>query len=309
MRQDFNRILTEDPRRGSRSRFSQVRRSKLNATFDEEFSGGKESMMTQRRNQKKQNRKSFGDLLSPLEGWVKKQVGKKWDDVYSEVCELFDRRSRIKDHVHQHLLNDYVERNTAVVDGKVCIFNAYDGYKPVEENHYRRREYYVHPVTGILCSTYKQNEPGTQAKLDEAAKAKKDAIFRIHDKDTHLYFVDGLWYEYRLNDLPPPHIEYRCPNWWRGEDRKNWSLMDEAERARVGSPVWVKTTPKDEVQDPNSAYSWHYYRGFCPKGRYYNVRRVANRRLLRAHGLVGTATFKPEEGALSHRERSKYRQS
>jgi len=308
MRKDFNRVLTEDPRRGSRSKFSQVRRSKLNATFDEEFSGGKESMMTQRRNQKKQNRKTFGDLLTPLEGWVRKQVGKKWDDVYSEVCELFDRRSQIKDHVHQHLFDDYVERNTALIDGKVCIFSSYDGYKPVTESTWRRRSFYIHPVTGILCDTYKENEPGHSKKLDEAKAAKKAETFREHDRDTHLYFDDGLWYVYHLKNRPVPHIEYRCPNWWRGDDRRRWETMTEAERAREGSPVWVKTQPKDEVQAPNIGSHW-YYRNYCPADRYYCDRRVANRRLLKAHGLVGTATFKPEEGTLSHRERSKYRQT
>ena len=65
MREDFHRVLTTDPRRGSRLRFTEVRRSKNNATFDEEFSGGKESMKTQRR-RTFQQRKTFGDHIQPL---------------------------------------------------------------------------------------------------------------------------------------------------------------------------------------------------------------------------------------------------
>jgi hypothetical protein len=306
MRNDFDKVLTEDPRRGSRAKFRQVRRSKKNASFDGEFSGGKESMMTQRRNQQKQNRKTFGDHLNPLRKFIASQVGKRWNDVYSEICAKFDQRAQLKFHVHQHVFDDFVELNTRLIDGKVCLLNRWDGWKEVGTS-YSRQDFYVHPVTGALCTSYKENEPGYAAKEAAAKLARQQAVFREHSKDEHLYLENGIWMLYRLADRPAPHIEYRCPIWWTTLERLRWEKMTLAEREREGSPVWVRT-PVLEVKAPTVSYGGRYWqtRDMAPTNRYYVSRQVAGRKYLRAHGLVGTATGVPAK-AMSHREASKYR--
>lgn len=309
MRSDFNRVLTEDPRRGSRTKFREYRRAKGNAVFDEEFSGGKESMMKRRRIAKGE-RKSLGDHLSPLEGWVRKQVGKNWDAVYSEVCRLFDRRSQIKDHVHRHIFRDYVETNTRLVDGKVCLFNRWDGWLPIEDTGWRRRQFYVHPVTGVLCSTRKENEAGHKERAIQEANERRHAVFRVHNKNAHLYFENGRWWVYFLADRPAPHIEYRCPSWWSNLERARWETMTLAEREREGQPVWVRTHV-DEIKAPAvpcyAKRSWNRACTMCPNDRYYFEKRVASRKILKAHGLVGQAEFKEDQSTRSHREMSKYR--
>lgn len=305
MRNDFNRVLTEDPRRGSDRKFREYRRAKGNAVFDDEFSGGKESMMKRRRVAKGE-RKSFGDHLSPLRGWVAKQVGKKWDDVYSEVCALFDRRSFIKDHVHQHIFRDFVQINTRMIDGKVCVLDRWDGWHEIEAD-YRRHDFYVHPITGILCTTYKEKEPGHAARAAEKAAEHRDKVFREHSKDAHLYFENGQWWVYLLADRPALRIEYRCPSWWTNAERVRWETMTLAEREREGQPVWVRPEIA-EIKAPHvrtGARYWHT-RDMCPDGRYYFEKRVASRKILKAHGLDGTAVFE-DVGTMSHRARSKYR--
>lgn len=306
MRDDFDKVLTEDPRRGSRAKFRQVRRSKKNASFDDEFSGGKESMMTQRRNQQKQNRKTFGDHLNPLRKFIATQVGKRWDDVHSEICAKFDRRTQNQNHVHQHVFDDFVETNTRMVDGKVCSFTRWDGWKEVGTS-YSRRGCYVHPTTGVLCSTYKENEPGHAAKTKAIQLQRQQAVFREHSKDEHLYLENGVWMLYRLDDRPAPHIEYRCPTWWTGLERLRWEKMTLAEREREGQAVWVRT-PVVEVKAPGVPYGGKYWmaRDMAPANQYYFTKQVASRKILRAHGLVGTAPGVPT-GTMSHREASKYR--
>lgn len=305
MRNDFDKVLTEDPRRGSRAKFRQVRRSKKNACFDGEFSGGKESMMTQRRNQQKQNRKTFGDHLNPLRKFIASQVGKRWDDVYSEICAKFDQRSQLKFHVHAHVFGDFVELKTRLIDGKVCILNRWDGWQEIGTS-YSRRDFYVHP-NGVLCTTYKENEPGHAAKAAAEKLARQNAVFREHNKDEHLYLENGVWMLYRLADRPAPHIEYRCPTWWTTLERLRWEKMTLAEREREGQAVWVRT-PVMEVKAPGVAYGGRYYqtRDMAPANRYYVTKQVASRKYLRAHGLVGTATGVPSK-TMSHREASQYR--
>lgn len=299
MRNDFNRVLTEDPRRGGQ-KFHDVRRSKGNDVFDDEFSGGKESMMRRRRIAKGE-RKSFGDHLTPLEGWVRKQVGRKWDDVYSEVCKLFDRRSQIKDHVHQHLIRDFVELNTRFIDGKVCVLSRWDGWTEISQG-WRRHVFYVHPVTKILCSTEKQNEPGA-AKRKEAAKAEAKAkIFRKHGKD-HLFFVDGVWKLYEIKNRPFKILVYKCPT---TISYSAWVKLTSAEQEQVGVPTW-ESPHYTEVKPPFAFYNFGREYGLASTEYYASVK-IAPRKILKQHGLVGTAEY--DEAAIpkrSHREMSKYR--
>jgi hypothetical protein len=300
MRKDFNRVLTEDPRRGSRNKFGQIRRCKLNSIFDEEFSGGKESIMAQRRNQKKQDRKRFGDLLNPLERWVRKQVGKNWDVVYSEVSELFDRRSQIKDHVHQHLLLDFVETKTKLIDGVVCTFNAYDGWTPVAKSW--RRNFYVHPTTKILCTTEKDNDPSYKVKEAEELKTRQDAVFRVVDKDHHLYFQDGVWWVFAIVDRTPPTVRYVRP--WRRINSATWDALTTDEKKKQGDKEYVY---QDAAVPAPAVPGYGYRQSPCPSGRYYFKKRIAGRKLLKRFGLVGTAEFKEDSAARSRRELFKYR--
>jgi hypothetical protein len=237
-------------------------------------------------------------------GWVAKQVGKNWNDVYSEVCSKFDRRSFIKDHVHQHIFMNFVEVNTKFIDGKVCVLSRWDGWVDIEAR--RSSDFYVHPVTGVLCSTRKDNEPGHAKAAEEKRAAARNEVFRVHNKDAHLYFENGQWWLYFMADIPELRLEYRCPWWWTNKEREAWTSMTLAEQEQSGQRVWVR--PEFEtVQAPAVPYGSRFWqrRDLCTVGRYYFAKRVANQKVLKSHNLLGTAEF--VEKTMSHREASKYR--
>lgn len=48
--------------------------------------------------------KSIGDKLNPLEKFLRSKVGQKWDDIYSEICAVNDRRGILGYHLHTHLV-------------------------------------------------------------------------------------------------------------------------------------------------------------------------------------------------------------
>jgi hypothetical protein len=49
--------------------------------------------------------KMFRDKLGPAQRWLESQVNRPWDNVYSELCELFDTRTVAGRHVvHDHML-------------------------------------------------------------------------------------------------------------------------------------------------------------------------------------------------------------
>jgi len=70
--------------------------------------------------------KNFDDKLGAVHRWVKKQVGKKWDDVYSELSKRFDRRTVAGNHViEDHILNSIT----------VSIFHKDHNYKYPQKDH------------------------------------------------------------------------------------------------------------------------------------------------------------------------------
>lgn len=58
----------------------------------------------------------FNEYLAPLRRFIDSRVGKKWDDVYSELRELVAPNNAIQMHIFQHLW-DYVERQPIFIDG------------------------------------------------------------------------------------------------------------------------------------------------------------------------------------------------
>ena len=55
--------------------------------------------------------KEFKDKLSPMYRWLHAQVGRKWDEVRSEVAEKFDTRTTAGRHItYDHLLSSVEEK-------------------------------------------------------------------------------------------------------------------------------------------------------------------------------------------------------
>ena len=51
--------------------------------------------------------KSLNETLAPLVRFIQRRVGRRWDDVFSEICAGLDTGSTVKMHVRQHL-HDFV---------------------------------------------------------------------------------------------------------------------------------------------------------------------------------------------------------
>ena len=55
--------------------------------------------------------KELGDRLAPLYGFLEKNCGRPWDDVYSEICEAADPRTIRGYHLRQHVWQYVVPNN------------------------------------------------------------------------------------------------------------------------------------------------------------------------------------------------------
>lgn len=137
-------------------------------------------------------RKGLTDLLGPLKRWLQSQVGRPWNDVYSEACAVIKPDSIIRAHVKTHLLQ-FVERNTFMRDGRVCVLDT--GYRsrgeiPVTELRYGWSRFFVHPESGLLC-------PIPQKSLKELRaerRAARPETFRWLGSNFALKQINGIWF-------------------------------------------------------------------------------------------------------------------
>jgi hypothetical protein len=118
MRNDMFKVIVERPRRGVGyfrtlpNDYRAAKRFKLDDDFnvDDEFCGRKLPM---RARQLGWDGKELNENLNPLKRYLAKQVGRLWNDVYSEICEQLDTGSTVKQHVRQHL-TDFVTVKTYI---------------------------------------------------------------------------------------------------------------------------------------------------------------------------------------------------
>lgn len=135
MRKDMAKIIVERPRTGGK-----YDRPGRKATDPDDLP------RTESMRRAHKDRKSFSDNLAPLKRFLNSSVGRKWDDVYSEISEHIKGTSTVQRHILQHVFQ-YVELHVRLQDRKV--------YK--QQSRYGGTFYelwngdmYVHPETGIL---------------------------------------------------------------------------------------------------------------------------------------------------------------
>ncbi len=140
MRPDMFKVIVERPRVSDSAR--RPGREWFRERQDPEFAPTVESMRRRRHD------KTLNENLAPLYRFLRKNVGRPWNKVRSEIAEHVRPTSAVQAHVLQHL-RDFVEEHPVMVDGAPhCI--AYGGLRPLVVGGGRYRSLYVDPKTGIL---------------------------------------------------------------------------------------------------------------------------------------------------------------
>lgn len=155
MRQDFHKVVIERPRsgRGIAPYYKRVERRILNS-FDEEDWIDQSSINSKRY---RKERKDLSDLLGPLKRYLRKAVGRPWNDVYSEIVKGLPSGMH-RDHILSHVLQ-MVEINTAFLEGKI-VGSAHSRFWSMRGKDVEGL--FVHPGTGKLA--YNQPVPRNYSK-------------------------------------------------------------------------------------------------------------------------------------------------
>ncbi len=144
------------------------------------------------------NQKAFTDLLGPLKRWLRAQVGRRWNDAYSEACEVIKPDSVVRLHIKTHLF-EFVERHTFMRGGEVCFLERFSGRAlPVQSRRFGREQFYVHPESGLLLDV----KPESRREWRKAQRAKKPPTLKWLDARSALKRIKGIWFMCEFREVP-----------------------------------------------------------------------------------------------------------
>jgi hypothetical protein len=270
MREDMYKVIVERPRRGGftnggarQYRNSEERSHKI---------GMKQGY---------RDRKWLNENLAPLKRWLAKQVGRPWDNVYSELAAQIDRRNTVQEHIFTHI-EQFVERNTFLRDGEV--FQCGDWGRSAVRIRGSTVELFVHPVTRILLANRNVRTWQQTRAAARAVEALEQARFvRVLSPTRQLQQLDGYWFAVTLRAIP----DAICASDGKSARRvypKVWDVVEKQWVTRLDGNGWPRA-----------------------KAVYAFAKRQLSTIELRRHGL----TNEPEESRhqLSLRSQNKRRES
>jgi hypothetical protein len=177
MRSDLHEVLIERPRSGMRRKTARDSKPKAR-----EWTGSEDDFAHSYR-PRRQRDKHFDDLISPLRRWLRHQVGRPWDTVWSELCRGIDTRSVVGRHLLDH------------VRGEVSLDCYYDvSRRRFVAKHVRRGHdlvdgLYVDPRHGLLCWRQPAPRRRTRRRMDLPADTRQITDTRFQLKRS------GIWFE------------------------------------------------------------------------------------------------------------------
>lgn len=230
MREDMFKIIVERPRtKGWSAGKGDGKKSR-----DLEDLPSKESMKPRRHYDR---RKELNENLRPLERFLQKNsnIGRKWDEIFSEICEHIKLDSTVQRHVREHI-EMMVITNTFMKNGKV--YEDARGHEfSLEQGRHSYQQFFVHPVTGCLHYIEKRRWRHVP---------QKPKFIQV-DKNTQLHQQDGIWYVVTLAPLPTYKeiikescgCKYTTNNWSDLRDMFLdlsiwWISHDEHRRSHIG---------------------------------------------------------------------------
>jgi len=201
MRSDFKKLLCERERRlgiGPPPPKGEKKKRQADEAQDYEdwAAGGKVSMKKSFYGLSRRT-KELNENLTPLLNFLKKNIGRKWDDVYSEIKASCPSEGAVNAHIYQHLFQ-FVEKDAVIRNGIPYTpphrrFSRYGGFK--DEELYRLTSYrpfvqfYV-DEKGILRPAPTRQGPKSQKPLEPRSSA---TCTRISGPSTWTAFGFGFF--------------------------------------------------------------------------------------------------------------------
>jgi hypothetical protein len=198
MRSDMQKIIVERPRHGSWQKNHksgarvQAAHAQMAMQWGEDFDSGPSRASSARRD------KWLNENLAPLKRYLRSQLGRPWDKVFSEIRKNLDTRSALGLHVMQHL-GEFVAVQTTMTGNVVYARRwCYGPIEPVEG-------LYVHPVTGLL--RFQKLPPRNRRR-----ESPSEPNFVRIDEDTAYTRIGGIWFLSEYGSPDPKKVALGHPS-------------------------------------------------------------------------------------------------
>ena len=172
MRPDMAKIIVERPRKNSHLKSINDKLDWQTTPIDE----------WPRRGKMHKTDKYLNETLQPLERYLRSNVNRPWNKVYSEISQNIDRGNAVQAHILQHLF-EYVAVNAMIVDGRIVDLRNLSRFR-----HNYEPPLYVDPRTGILRENKRARRHLWRAPY-VPPKFKKIAA------SVYLAELNGVWFE------------------------------------------------------------------------------------------------------------------
>lgn len=231
MRSDHHKVICERQRRGSGKKYHDYRHVKETAINDEIFDDFEENDINieshklsepmQRPYKQDYNEKEFSDMNSGIRGYIRKSVGRKWDDVFSEFCEIYDQRSILTKHLFQHM-KSLVCTKVVEKDNELYVHAR----RKVSTLAKSWEEYYVDPRDGILKINSDYVDWRHNRRLyNQARQEERDKNQKVVDRLHEYHLIDGTWFLVTFVECPSKRVLTSSYSHYR--DRINYYYADE----------------------------------------------------------------------------------
>jgi hypothetical protein len=170
MRKDMKDMIINTGRVGGGGKAAMSRRARLKRMDDEDVPS---FIPSSRHRQFGWDGKEVTDRLAPLTGFLEANIGRQWDDVYSEICEYADSRTIRGYHLRMHVWQEVVPNNYDV-------------------GHRRRYGPFFVDTDGTL----QHEKPYVRQR-----RKKDEKPFLSVDKDHYYMKIEGYWYYFETTHI------------------------------------------------------------------------------------------------------------
>jgi hypothetical protein len=198
MRNDMLKVITEPARRGVRY-YSTLRneyRAAKNFVLDDDLEVDDiwcGRILPMRAKTVGYDGKEANYTVNPLLRFLHSQLGKNWDDIYSQISSIksdLGRRYDIK-----RMIGWNVETNTFIEDGEIYYSCKYHGPRLINNT---ADQLYVHPITNVLCISTGLSYKTIWRNRQKEKKTETAKTHKIVSKDLQFHKIDGNWYRVKV---------------------------------------------------------------------------------------------------------------
>jgi len=205
MRKDMDKVLVTTPRIGSKFKNEDIKQQRRYSRDNDDYNLPNKSSMKPK-GKHSWHKKELNEYLKPLVRYLRKNCGRPWDKVYSEICENMDRRGVVQDHIFQHLF-EYVELNPIFREGSPHS-TGYGGLRRLYKSGW---SFYV-DNSGLLKEPKKKRPPWRQKKDNpNLIKTNNKGVFLLKRGS------DKTWFKVTLKSWSDSDLDsgmfYEGPEW------------------------------------------------------------------------------------------------